>query len=406
MARARKVGALGLLFLLTLLPLHVPSEGTGSRPAATPPDFEVVVSLPMGASIASGGARSAAAVWLEMISGARRSLDIAEFYLASEKGEALEPVIEAVLAAGRRGVKVRILSDTAMAATYPETLARFQGQPNILSRRFDWKKLTGGILHAKYFIVDCSEAFVGSQNFDWRALSHIQETGMRIRVPLFARALLRIFDADWKYSGGDLQAYRDLALLPPLVFPLDARLVASPAAFNPPGVGEALEALVAAIDNARSRVTVQLLSYSIEVVGGEKFLAIDQALRRAAGRGVGVRLLVSDWNLRASQIAGLRGLARVPKIEVKFAVIPPAKRGFIPYARVIHSKVMRVDDDVCWVGTSNWSYEYFYESRNVEVMLKRPDIARVLDEIFLSLWNGPYARKLEPDREYRPPRIN
>jgi phosphatidylserine/phosphatidylglycerophosphate/cardiolipin synthase-like enzyme len=406
MARARRGRALGLLFLLALLPFHVRSEGTDSQPDATPPDFEVVVSLPMGASIASGGARSAAAVWLEMISGARRSLDIAEFYLASEKGEALEPVIEAVLAAGRRGVSVRILSDAGMAATYPETLARFRDRPNILTRLFDWKKLSGGILHAKYFIVDGSDSFVGSQNFDWRALAHIQETGLRIRVPLFARALQRIFDADWKYSGGDLQAYRDLALLPPLAFPLDARLVASPAAFNPPGVGEALEALVAAIDNAGRRVTVQLLSYSLETGGGEKFLPIDQALRRAAGRGVSVQMLVADWSLRATQIAGLKGLARVPNIEVKFAVIPPAGRGFIPYARVVHSKVMRVDDDLCWVGTSNWGHDYFIRSRNVEIILKRPDIARVLDEIFLSLWNGPYAQRLDPDKKYEVPRIN
>lgn len=406
MARARRGSALGLLFLLTLLPLPVRTEGSASQPAATPSDFEVVVSLPAGTSIASGGARAAAAVWLEMIGNARRSLDIAEFYLASEKGEALEPVIEAVLAAGRRGVSVRILSDAAMAATYPETLARFQDRPNIQTRLFDWKKLSGGILHAKYFIVDGSEAFVGSQNFDWRSLAHIQETGLRIRVPLFAQALQRIFAADWKYSGGDLQAYRDLALLPPLAFPPDARLVASPAAFNPPGVGEALQALVAAIDGARSRVTVQLLSYSLEAGGGEKFLPIDQALRRAAGRGVRVRVLVADWSLRPTQIAGLKALARVPNVEVKFAVIPPAGRGFIPYARVVHSKVMRVDDDLCWVGTSNWGYDYFFRSRNVEVILKRRGIARVLDEIFLSLWNGPYVHKLDPEKEYQAPRIN
>ena len=150
-------------------------------------DFEVVTSVPPETTISGAGTRAAAAVWPEMISGARHTLDIAEFYLASEKGEALEPVVEAVLAAGRRGVKVRILSDAAMAATYPETLARFQGRPNILTRLFDWKKFTGGILHAKYFVVDGREAFVGSQNFDWRALAHIQETGLRIRVPLFAR---------------------------------------------------------------------------------------------------------------------------------------------------------------------------------------------------------------------------
>jgi len=377
--------------------------------ALTVLDFEVVTSVPAETTIARAGTPDAAAVWLEMVNGARRTLDIAEFYLASEKGEVLEPVVEAVLAAGRRGVKIRVLSDAGMAATYPDTLARFQGRPNIQTRLFDWKKLTGGVLHAKYFIVDGSEAFVGSQNFDWRAMAHIQETGLRLRAPLFARALKRIFDADWGFSGGDAHAYRGLALLPPLAFAADARLVASPEKFNSPGIGNALETLVGLLDGARRQVSVQLLSYSTAAPkgkGGARFLVIDQALRRAAGRGVSVRLLVSDWNLRQPGLDSLRDLARVTNIEVKFAVIPPAGRGFIPYARVIHSKVMRVDDDVCWVGTSNWGYDYFFASRNVEVVLRRPAAARVLDEIFLSLWNGPYVHKLDPEKEYQPPRIN
>jgi len=406
MTRTAKRLVCSAAFLWIMLASTVPVRASAGQQAAVATDFEVVTSMPTETTISGAGTRAAATVWPLMIAGARNTLDIAQFYLSSEKGEALEPVVEAILAAGRRGVKVRILSDAAMAATYPETLARFQGRPGILTRLFDWKKFSGGVLHAKYFIVDSREAFVGSQNFDWRALAHIQETGLRIRVPLFARALQRIFDADWSFSGGDAHAYRDLALLSPLVFPVDARLVASPIACNPPGVGEALEALVAAIDHARSRVTVQLLSYSIEAGGGEKFLAIDQALRRAAARNVRVRLLVADWNLRASQLAGLKGLAREPNIEVRFVVIPPASRGFIPYARVVHSKVMRVDDDLCWVGTSNWGYDYFFKSRNIEVMLQRPNIARVLDEIFLSLWNGPYAHKLEPDKEYQAPKIN
>ncbi len=61
---------------------------------------------------------------------------------------------------------------------------------------------------------------------------------------------------------------------------------------------------------------------------------------------------------------------------------------------------MRVDDDISWVGTSNWGYDYFYRSRNVEAVLRLPAIARVLDGIFLSLWNGPYAHRLDPDKEY------
>ena len=386
------------LFLFAFAPL--PGNGRSH-------EFEVVTSIPVETTIAHAGTRAAAAVWTEMIHGARRALEIAEFYLSSEKGEALEPVVEAVLAAGRRGVRVRILCEKAMAATYPETLARFRGKPGIQMRLFDWRMLTGGVLHAKYFIVDGREAYSGSQNFDWRSLTHIHETGLRIRAPYFAQALLSIFEADWQYSGGDLAAYRKLAAAPPLSFAADALLVASPAQNNPPGVGSALHTLVGLLDNSRRRVTVQLLSYSVEGENAdEPFLLIDQALRRAAGRGVSVQLLVSDWNLRRSQIEALRGLARVANIEVRFAVIPPARRGFIPYARVIHSKVMRVDDDICWVGTSNWGHDYFFRSRNIEVVLRRPASARVLDEIFLSLWNGPYVQRLDPDKEYQAPRIS
>ncbi|MBN2344781.1 MAG: phospholipase [Candidatus Aminicenantes bacterium] len=375
--------------------------------AAAPPDFEVVTTIPVETAISPAGTRSAADVWPEMIRGARRTLDIAEFYLSGRRGEALEPVIRAVLAAGRRRVRVRILTDVAMAAVYPDTLARFQGRPNIMTRLFDWRKLTGGVLHAKYFVVDNREAFLGSQNFDWRSLRHIQETGLRIRDPLCAEALGRIFEADWNYSAGDGGAYDRLSGMPALRFPADAFLAASPARFNPPGVAAALPTLVGLIDSARCRIAVQLLSYSVE--GGReagRFTVLERALRRAAGRNVRVSLLVSNWSLRPSQIAGLKDLARIPGIEVRFAVIPPSGRGFIPYARVIHSKVVRVDEDLCWVGTSNWGHDYFFRSRNVEVVLRRPGIARVLDKIFASLWDGPYAHKLDPDREYRAPRIN
>jgi phosphatidylserine/phosphatidylglycerophosphate/cardiolipin synthase-like enzyme len=370
-------------------------------------DFEVVSSVPSGTNISRAGTRDAALIWLEMIQGARRSVDIAQFYLSGEKGEALEPVVEAVLAAARRGVKVRFLCEKAMAGTYPETLKRFRDQPNILIRLFDWQQLTRGVLHAKYFIVDDRDVFIGSQNFDWRSLSHIQETGLRIRAPLFAQALRSLFEADWQYSGGDKAAYQKLAARPPLRFPADAYLVASPARFNPPGVNDALTALVTLIDNARSHITVQLLSYSLGIEkSSEKFTLIDQALRRAAYRGVRVQMLVSNWNLRPPQVESLQDLARVPNIEIQFAVIPQAGRGFIPFARVVHSKVMRIDNDLSWVGTSNWGHDYFFRSRNIEAVLRLPAVARILDEIFLSLWNGPYVQRLDPKKKYTPPRIN
>jgi len=368
--------------------------------------FEVVSSVPLETTISRAGTRDAARVWLEMIQGARRSLDFAEYYLVGKRCETLEPVVEAILAAARRGVRVRILTETGMVENSKDLLELFRRQQGIEIALFNWKELTGGILHAKYFIVDENEVYIGSQNFDWRSLSHIQETGLRIRAPLFARALKEIFETDWAFSRGDRAAYKRFKNIQPLRFSPSAFLVASPPQYKPRGVAGALDTLTSLIDKARRRITVQLLDYGLEIrKRSEKFTRIDRALRRAAQRGVQVKMLISDWNKRQPGVDDLKSLAKVKNIEIKFVTIPPFSGGFIPYARVIHSKVMRVDEEISWVGTSNWSYDYFFKSRNIEVVLRLPEVASALDAVFLSLWNGPYAAIVQPGQTYIPPRI-
>lgn len=373
----------------------------GARPlAAAAPQVEVAVTIPAETTLADAGARQAAEVWLEMIGEARTSIDLAEFYLVSRPGTKLDSVVAALENAARRGVRVRLLAERKMEATYPELLRRFRETANVQVRRFDWRELTGGILHAKYFIVDRRQCWVGSQNFDWRALEQIHETGLRVRDAGVCAALEAIFTADWDYCGGDRAAYQALKRHAPFRFAPGLRLAASPAAFLPPGVEPALEALTGLIDGARRAVSVQLLSYSTD---DGRFVALEEALKRAAGRGVGVRLLVSDWSLRPDEQRDLKRLAQVPGIEVRIVAIPPLRSGFIPFARVHHSKVLRVDDDACVVSTSNWSGDYFLRSRNVEIVLQSAAAAARLDLLFLSLWDGAYAFRLDPALDYQPP---
>ncbi len=82
-----------------------------------------------------------------------------------------------------------------------------------------------------------------------------------------------------------------------------------------------------------------------------------------------------------------------------------SKEGFIPYARVIHSKVVTIDGKEGWVGTSNFGYDYFYSSRNVEVVIKIKPIIKVLKEMFDALWNSEYSHKIHPKTEYKTPKI-
>ena len=59
----------------------------------------------------------------------------------------------------------------------------------------------------------------------------------------------------------------------------------------------------------------------------------------------------------------------MPNVQIKVVTIPPASSGFIPFARVIHSKLMTIDDEIARVGTSNWTGGYLDNSRNLELVM-------------------------------------
>src|SRR5882672_5095592 len=175
MEREMKSLAAPLLFLACASPLFSQVAGY--------PDFEIVESAPVESGLDNPDVRNAHEVWLEMINGARNTFDCEEFYVSAEKGEPLDEVIEAMKGAAGRGVAVRIIGDSRMHKTYPDPLDMLGKVKNITVRIIDFGKLAGGVQHAKYFIVDGEQIFLGSQNFDWRSLKHIHELGVRISHP-------------------------------------------------------------------------------------------------------------------------------------------------------------------------------------------------------------------------------
>lgn len=395
-------------FLLVVVSMVLPSAGAvvslaASREGAA---VTVVTTIPVETTLNRGITPSAADTWVKMIDDAEKTLDFGEFYLNGGDKMPLKRVVTAVLQAKKRGVLIRILADKKMERNSVDLIARFR-KAKIPLRILDWSKFAGGVLHAKYFVADGKVAYVGSQNFDWRSLKHIHETGVKISDPAVVKGISEIFNGDWKFAGGDMNAYRELKKLKPIHFSPDLQLMASPAIANPPGVGPALPVLLRLIRDAKRKITIQLLNYStFRHHTKTRFLDIDNALRAAAARGVHIYMMVSDWNKRKPAVSDLKSLARVPGITVKFVTIPPSKDGFIPYARVIHSKVMRIDDDICWIGTSNWAYDYFYASRNLEVVIRDKSAAEKLDQLFSNLWESPYGTKVEPKADYKPPRIH
>lgn len=388
-----------------MLALSFLALATAAQSAGASHVLELVETAPVETTLDHADIPEAADVWLALIAGAKSSLDLSHFYVSSLPGKRMEPILAAVEAAAARGVKVRLISDLKFVKTYPESLDRLAAK-GVDVLRIDYAQVGGGVQHAKYMLVDRAIGYLGSQNFDWRSLEHIQELGARFDDPALVRGLAAVFEHDWELGHGraapapPASAARATAADGAAV-----ELVASPQDHTA-GVAWDLPKLVAAIDGARKSVCVQLLTYK----SGNRELGywdeLESALRRAAGRRVAVRLLVSDWCKRAGTIENLQSLEVLPNVEVRLVTLPAWSGGFVSFARTIHAKYMVVDGARAWLGTSNWERDYFYQSRNVGLVIEGGALPPRLQQFFEDGWASPYAHALDACAKYEPPKVS
>ncbi|HJK92019.1 MAG TPA: phospholipase D-like domain-containing protein [Polyangiaceae bacterium LLY-WYZ-15_(1-7)] len=373
----------------------------------------LVESFPLGTSLDHADIADAGDVWVELIDGAERRVDLLHFYGATAPGSAGERVLEALERASARGVTLRLVFDAGFHGRMPEVPDRLAALPTAELRLYEFP--AGGVQHTKLFLVDGRVAYVGSQNLDWRSLEHIQELGLKLTEPRLVAAVQDLFELDWALAGGasleDARAAlpaREVAWPITTGFrdaPVEVTPAFSPEGWLPPGAVWDWPRLEAAIDGAGERVRLQVMSYHLHGYDGGEWRAFDEALRRAAGRGVRVEVIVSHWEQRPDRVEDLKALQRVPNVEVRFATIPEAASGFIPYARTVHAKYLTVDGAFAWVGTSNASGDYFTKSRNAGFLVRGAPFAARLDAFFEDLWASPYAATVDPEREYEAPRV-
>jgi len=373
------------------------------------PPLELVETMPVETTLEHADIPDAHVVWLEMIRGARTSIDLAHFYASDQQGSRLEPVVAALEAAAARGVVVRFLAEEKFVATYPQTLERLGSTAGIAVRRFDVAKAFGGVLHSKAIVVDGREAFVGSQNFDWRALEHIVELGLRVRAPQSVRAFAAIFECDWRVAGGTplAAALAPLRALPAPLDELDGVRIEtrfSPLLGIPGEPWWDLPELVERIDGASKTLQLQLLTYRMVGRDEQYFAELETALRRAAARGVEVRILVADWCKRRGIVEGLQSLEPLEHIAVRFVTIPEHSSGHIPFGRVMHAKTLVADGARLWLGTSNWERDYFHESRNASVFIDGGALPQRVAALHEELWTSTYASEVDPSEVYVAPR--
>lgn len=369
------------------------------------PGFELVQSYPVETSLKAEDLRLAQDVWPEMLDSAKRSVDIEQFYISPSTGQPLDASLAALRRAGQRGVKIRVLLEKKFERNSLDGIAALKAIPNCEVRIIEWSKVSGaGIVHAKLMVVDSAQAYLGSQNWDWRSLKHIHELGLRVTEPTVVKDLASLFDFDWKAAEltgrgegvptAERRGEPDRARR--------AYLVASPRLWVPSGIGDSEAELGKLVAEARQEIAVQVMDYKPLTYDKppRHYPVFDNALRDASVRGVAVKLAVADWSTEEPALSHLRSLSLLPGVSIKVCSIPPSREGYIPFSRVIHSKYMTLDGKTLWLGTSNWSGGYLDSSRNAELVVRDERLAAEAYAVFRRVWDSPYCKPLDLTRPY------
>lgn len=363
----------------------------------------VVESFPVETHLDHSDIPDTTQIWCDLFRKAQKTIVLSQFYFSNAPKSDLNLVLDELVAAGRRGVAIRIIAGHKFRKIYPETLAYLEKQNGVMLRTLDIETLMGGgVMHAKYMIVDQKRVFIGSQNFDWRALTHIHELGLLIESTALAARLGSLFELDWLLAGGaalssavsTIQKQGEPAIDDPAF-----QLLASPPALTPDFIGSEEKALVQAIDQAKHLIQIQVYQYyPTDYRRKIYYPVLDNALRAAVLRGVRVELLVSDKNNKKPDIDFLKSLAMLPGVTVKMISIPPWSGGEVSFGRLDHCKYAIFDEHLGWLGTTNWSQDYFQQSRNVSVLIKDLKTVKTLSKVFTTTWKSPYSEPVNLSR--------
>ncbi|XP_053291296.1 5'-3' exonuclease PLD4 [Pleuronectes platessa] len=293
-----------------------------------------------------------------------------------------------------RNVSVRVVTSVPSVRNNSTDLKVLEAK-GVQVRSVNFGRLTNGVLHSKFWIIDRRHVFIGSANMDWRALTQVKELGaVMYNCSSVALDLYKIFQSYWVMGGSNSSLPRpwpsefdtDINKYHPLLVEADnvssrIYLSGSPPSFCPPSRTQDLEAVLSIITEAQHYVDVAVMEYSPTTRFSKPvryWPFIDEALRTAAfERRVKIRMLIScGRNSDPAMLPFLQSLASMDSplhgisIQVKLFILPVGNHSDIPYARVNHNKYM-VTDKVAYIGTSNWSGDYFLTTAGVGLVISQ-----------------------------------
>ncbi len=276
------------------------------------------------------------------IDGARAQVDLEIYILTNEN------VINALIAAAGRGVKVRVMMEpNPFNPEKPDepldinrkTALKFKGT----GVRYAWTDPTFRFTHSKTLVIDRATGFIMTLNLSKSGTTKNREFAAIDTDPADVRDLDRLFEADW-----ERQAFK----------PRSKRLVISPI--------NAQEKLSALIAGARKSLVVYdeiLYDTSTQDLLGTK-----------AKAGVDVKVLMGDpvtvpGNASAAQ--RLKDLG----VQVKYLDAP-----------VVHAKMIAADGSRGYIGSVNLTANSLLKNREVGIILSEAAHLGVLTRTFSTDW--------------------
>ncbi|XP_077798166.1 5'-3' exonuclease PLD4 isoform X4 [Macaca mulatta] len=364
--------------------------------------------------------------WLQLLDTAQESVHVASYYWSltgpdigvndssSQLGEALLQKLQQLLG---RNISLAV-------ATSSPTLARKSTDLQVLAargaqvRRVPMGRLTRGVLHSKFWVVDGRHIYMGSANMDWRSLTQVKELGAVIyNCSHLAQDLEKTFQTYWVLGVPK-------AVLPktwPQNFsshinrfqPFQGLFDGVPTTAYFSGRTPDLEALLAVMGSAQEFIYASVMEYfpTTRFSHPRRYWPVlDNALRAAAfSKGVRVRLLVScGLNTDPTMFPYLRSLQALSNpaanvsVDVKVFIVPVGNHSNIPFSRVNHSKFM-VTEKAAYIGTSNWSEDYFSSTTGVGLVVTQSPgaqpagatVQEQLRQLFERDWSSRYAVGLD-----------
>eukprot|EP00761_Pharyngomonas_kirbyi_P004370 gb/GECH01004374.1/.p1 GENE.gb/GECH01004374.1/~~gb/GECH01004374.1/.p1 ORF type:complete len:482 (+),score=102.91 gb/GECH01004374.1/:1-1446(+) len=373
--------------------------------------------------------------WEQIIKGAQDTLDIAAFYIALKNnytahdhiydGYMGNTIFEEIVKAHKRGVRVRIVVNNPKESPVQTTPdAEELKEHGVDVQYISFGKLFGGILHSKFMVADGHMFYSGSANMAWKSLAQVKELGIFVQgCKCLAHDLSKIFDVYYYLATHNSK-------LPDQGFPQKLNTQAnrnhpfnvkwdknesqvyissSPKPINPPQREDDIKAILHIINSAEEYIEIEVMDYyaaRIFDVPHSYWGQIDDALRNAVLRNVNVRFMFGRWKYTtpemlvfmndlvsfsnlcdsSEQQPWCNGTLTVKQFEVPDLQGHPT----LPFTRVNHAKFM-VTEKIAYIGTSNWSKDYFYNTAGVGFVSNDEKLQQYLHETHERDWNSDYA---------------